>query len=75
MEFLQGWNYGIPHDIYEYTHPHLAKYAMAEGINFLGDNKVTATTELGGADHGTSWSSHAGTMRRCPRVAPVTGST
>ena len=48
MEFLQGWNYGIPHDIYEYTHPHLAKYAMAEGINFLGGNEVTATTELGG---------------------------
>jgi Gpi18-like mannosyltransferase len=48
MEFLQGWNYGIPHDIYEYTHPHLAKYAIAEGIQYLGDNEVTATAELGG---------------------------
>ena len=28
-EFLQDWRYGIPHDIYEYTHPHLAKYMMA----------------------------------------------
>ena len=31
-EFLQDWRYGIPHDIYEYTHPHLAKYAMAAGL-------------------------------------------
>ena len=52
MEFLQGWNYGIPHDIYEYTHPHLAKYAIAEGIQYLGDNEVTATAELGGAGPG-----------------------
>ncbi|MGH2465204.1 MAG: phospholipid carrier-dependent glycosyltransferase, partial [Candidatus Limnocylindrales bacterium] len=49
MEFLQGWNYGIPHDIYEWTHPPLAKYAMAEGITYFGDNKVTATTDLGGS--------------------------
>ena len=49
MEFLQGWRYGIPHDIYEFTHPHLAKYAMAEGITYLGDNKVTATAQLGGS--------------------------
>ena len=49
MEFLQGWRYGIPHDIYEFTHPHLAKYAMAEGIAYLGDNKVTATAQLGGS--------------------------
>jgi hypothetical protein len=49
MEFLQGWNYGIPHEIYEWTHPPLAKYAMAEGIAYLGDNKVTATADLGGS--------------------------
>ena len=30
-EFLQDWRYGIDHDIYEWTHPHLAKYAMARG--------------------------------------------
>ena len=35
MEFLQGWRYGISHDIYEWTHPHLAKYAMADGIVLL----------------------------------------
>ena len=49
MEFLQGWNYGIPHDIYEWTHPPLAKYAMAEGITYFGDNKVTSTADLGGS--------------------------
>ena len=31
-EFLQDWRYGIDHTIYEWTHPHLAKYAMAGGI-------------------------------------------
>ncbi|MGH2513666.1 MAG: phospholipid carrier-dependent glycosyltransferase, partial [Candidatus Limnocylindrales bacterium] len=49
MEFLQGWDYGIPHDIYEFTHPHLAKYAIAEGITYFGDNRVTATADLGGS--------------------------
>ena len=35
-EFLQDWRYGISHDIYEYTHPHLAKYAMAAGLVAVG---------------------------------------
>jgi Gpi18-like mannosyltransferase/predicted membrane-bound dolichyl-phosphate-mannose-protein mannosyltransferase len=39
-EFLQHWQYGIRHTIYEYTHPHLAKYAMALGIVALGNNRV-----------------------------------
>ena len=30
-EFLQDWRYGISHNIYEWTHPHLAKYVMAGG--------------------------------------------
>ena len=46
-EFLQDWRYGIPHSIYEYTHPHLAKYAMALGIEAFGNDKVTARSELG----------------------------
>ncbi|HYC07381.1 MAG TPA: phospholipid carrier-dependent glycosyltransferase, partial [Candidatus Binatia bacterium] len=46
-EFLQDWRYGIPHSIYEYTHPHLAKYAMAAGIVAFGDDKVTSTSSLG----------------------------
>jgi 4-amino-4-deoxy-L-arabinose transferase-like glycosyltransferase len=45
-EFLQDWRYGEPHAIYEYTHPHLAKYAMAGGIVAFGDDKVTATSQL-----------------------------
>ncbi len=46
-EFLQDWRYGMPHSIYEYTHPHLAKYAMALGIEALGNNRVIGTQELG----------------------------
>lgn len=46
-EFLQDWRYGEPHAIYEYTHPHLAKYAIAAGIVAFGDDRVTARSELG----------------------------
>ena len=35
-EFLQSWRYGLSHDIYEWTHPHLAKYAMALGPGAVG---------------------------------------
>jgi hypothetical protein len=46
-EFLQGWRYGIDHEIYEYTHPHVAKYAMAGGLIAWGDDGVNATGNLG----------------------------
>ncbi|HWP62464.1 MAG TPA: phospholipid carrier-dependent glycosyltransferase [Candidatus Binatia bacterium] len=46
-EFLQTWRYGLDHSIYEWTHPHLAKYAMALGIVVAGDDRVTATSDLG----------------------------
>src|SRR6185295_5836841 len=46
-EFLQDWRYGISHDIYEWTHPHLAKYAMAGGLVAWGDDRVGATSDLG----------------------------
>ncbi len=46
-EFLQGWRYGLDHDIYEWTHPHLAKYAMAGGIALWGEDDVRATSALG----------------------------
>ncbi len=46
-EFLQDWRYGKVHDIYEFTHPHLAKYAMALGLIAFGDDRVTAQTDLG----------------------------
>ncbi|HET9852160.1 MAG TPA: phospholipid carrier-dependent glycosyltransferase [Candidatus Limnocylindrales bacterium] len=48
-EFLQDWRYGLPHNIYEWTHPHLAKYAMALGIVAFGEDEVTATGQLGAA--------------------------
>ena len=46
-EFLQYWRYDISHDIYEWTHPHLAKYAMALGLMAFGEDKVGATSRLG----------------------------
>jgi hypothetical protein len=46
-EFLQAWRYGISHNIYEWTHPHLAKYLMAAGIAVWGENDVRATSSLG----------------------------
>ncbi|MEP7379895.1 MAG: phospholipid carrier-dependent glycosyltransferase, partial [Chloroflexota bacterium] len=49
IEFLQDWRYDMPHSIYEFTHPHLAKYAMAVGIMTLGNNRVMDTRDLGTA--------------------------
>ena len=46
-EFLQDWRYGEPHAIYEYTHPHLAKYAIAIGLDTLGAPRVDAETNYG----------------------------
>jgi hypothetical protein len=46
-EFLQDWRYGISHDIYEWTHPHLAKYVMAGGLVAFGDDRVSGTSDLG----------------------------
>jgi hypothetical protein len=46
-EFLQAWRYGESHDIYEWTHPHLAKYAMAAGIVLWGEDHVSGTGDLG----------------------------
>jgi hypothetical protein len=46
-EFLQDWRYGLSHEIYEWTHPHLAKYAMALGIMVFAEDKVSAESRLG----------------------------
>ncbi len=46
-EFLQDWRYGLSHAIYEYTHPHLAKYGMALGLVVWGEDDVSATSDLG----------------------------
>ena len=46
-EFLQDWRYGISHNIYEWTHPHLAKYMMAAGIVVFAGHDVAASSSLG----------------------------
>ncbi len=46
-EFLQDWRYGHPHYIYEYTHPHVAKYAIAGGLVAFGNDQVVSSSELG----------------------------
>jgi Gpi18-like mannosyltransferase len=46
-EFLQLWRYGISKEIYEWTHPHLAKYAMAGGIVAFAGHDVEASSALG----------------------------
>ena len=46
-EFLQDWRYGLSHDIYEWTHPHLAKYAMALGLVAFGEDGSAPTSQLG----------------------------
>ncbi len=43
-EFMQDWKYGEPHAIYEYTHPHLAKYLIALGLETFGAPRVDAHT-------------------------------
>lgn len=45
-EFLQDWRYGLSHDIYEWTHPHLAKYMMAGGLVLWGGDRASATSDL-----------------------------
>lgn len=46
-EFLQDWRYGLSHDIYEWTHPHMAKYAMALGLMAFGEDHVVGESRLG----------------------------
>jgi hypothetical protein len=50
-EFLQDWNYGTPYNtpggyVYEWTHPMLAKYAIAGGITLFSDDKVTSSGQI-----------------------------
>ena len=74
-EFLQGWRYGIDHDIYEWTHPHLAKYAMAGGLVAWGDDRVTATSDSRRARSSTPSSSRADDDPAAPATGAATGST
>jgi hypothetical protein len=77
MEFLQDWRYDDPHSIYEYTHPHLAKYAMALGIEMLGDHRVTGRSQIGGPVLGAAieprWTGDDASARVGDRLYAVTG--
>src|SRR4029078_6246289 len=78
MESRQDWRYADPHDIYEWTHPHLAKYAMAAGIELFGDHRVTGESALGvpvrSAALERRWSDDAqDTQRRGDRLYVATG--
>lgn len=46
-EFMQFWRYDDPHAIYEYTHPHVAKYAIAAGLELFGATRVDGRSEYG----------------------------
>ncbi len=46
-EFMQFWRYDDPHNIYEYTHPHVAKYAIAAGLELFGAPRVDGRSEYG----------------------------
>ena len=45
-EWLADWEHGWDRDVYEWTHPMLAKYLIAAGIVVADPNKVVATTLL-----------------------------
>jgi 4-amino-4-deoxy-L-arabinose transferase-like glycosyltransferase len=45
-EFLSDWEHGWHRDVYEWTHPMLAKYLIAGGIVLADPNKVVGTTRL-----------------------------
>ena len=45
-EFLSAWQNGWDRDVYEWTHPMLAKYLIAGGIVLADPNKVVGSVEL-----------------------------
>ena len=45
-EFLANWNNDWTRDVYEWTHPMLAKYLIAGGIVAADPNRVVSSTEL-----------------------------
>jgi predicted membrane-bound dolichyl-phosphate-mannose-protein mannosyltransferase len=45
-EFLSDWENGWNRDVYEWTHPMLAKYLIAAGIVAVDPNKVVATEPM-----------------------------
>jgi predicted membrane-bound dolichyl-phosphate-mannose-protein mannosyltransferase len=48
-EFLSAWQEGWDRDVYEWTHPMLAKYLIAAGIVVADPNQVIGSSPLGAA--------------------------
>jgi len=46
-EFLRDWRYGISSNIFEWTHPHVAKYIQAVSLVALGNDRVIGTANVG----------------------------
>ena len=46
VEWLANWQNGWNRDVYEWTHPMLAKYLIAAGIVVADPNKVVGSSEL-----------------------------
>ena len=46
MEFLADWEHGWKRDVYEWTHPMLAKYLIAAGIEVADPNKAVSSLDL-----------------------------
>jgi predicted membrane-bound dolichyl-phosphate-mannose-protein mannosyltransferase len=47
VEWLSNWENGWQRDVYEWTHPMLAKYLIAAGIVVADPNKVVGSSDLG----------------------------
>ncbi len=45
-EFLADWEHGWTRDVYEWTHPMLAKYLIAAGIEVADPNKVVSSADI-----------------------------
>ena len=46
MEWLADWEHGWKRDVYEWTHPMLAKYLIAAGIEVTDPNKAVSSVDL-----------------------------
>ena len=72
-EFLQDWRYGLSHDIYEWTHPHLAKYLMAGRDRALGRGPRRAPRATSGCPSWPPRSRRAGSTRSRRRAGGELG--
>ena len=77
-EWISNWQNGWQRDVYEWTHPMLAKYLIAAGITLADPNKVTDTNQLDGPSPSIAVAtarSSQGWDRSIVFTAPAAGST